>query len=46
MAFAGDTLRAEGEVTEVRENVVVLEQRVLSGERVAAEAVTEIRLAD
>jgi acyl dehydratase len=46
MAFAGDTLRAEGEVTEVRENVVVLAQRLLNGERVAAEAVTEIRLAD
>jgi acyl dehydratase len=46
MAFAGDTLRAEGEVTEVRDNMVVLAQRLLNGERIAAEAVTEIRLGD
>jgi acyl dehydratase len=46
MAFAGDTLRAEGEVNEVRERVVVLSQRLTNGNRVAAEAVTQIRLAD
>jgi acyl dehydratase len=48
MAFAGDTLRAEGEVTAVRAEangaVVVLAQRLLNGARVAAEATTEIRL--
>jgi hydroxyacyl-ACP dehydratase HTD2-like protein with hotdog domain len=46
MAFAGDTLRAEGEVAEVHQNAVVLSQRLMNGKRVAAEAVTEIRLAE
>jgi len=44
MAFAGDTLRAEGTVSEVKGNVVVLAQRLMNQERVAAEATTEIRL--
>jgi acyl dehydratase len=44
MAFAGDTLRAEGEVTEVRDRVVVLAQRLTSAGRLVAEATTEIRL--
>ena len=48
MAFAGDTLRAEGEVTEIRADgavdVVVLAQRLMLGERVAAESVTTVRL--
>lgn len=44
MAFAGDTLRAEGSVSELRGNVVVLAQRLMNQERVAAEAITEIRL--
>jgi acyl dehydratase len=45
MAFAGDTLRAEGQVTEVRENLVLLTQRLTSAGRLVAEATTEIRLA-
>jgi acyl dehydratase len=45
MAFAGDTLRAEGQVTEVRQNIVVLTQRLTSAGRLVAEATTEIRLA-
>lgn len=44
MAFAGDTLRAEGTVSEVKENAVVLTQRLMNQDRVAAEATTEIRL--
>jgi acyl dehydratase len=44
MAFAGDTLRAEGSVTEVADNVVVLTQRLTSAGRVCAEATTRIRL--
>jgi acyl dehydratase len=46
MAFAGDTLRAEGEVTEVRQGAVVLSQRLTSGARLVAEGVTELKLAD
>jgi acyl dehydratase len=45
MAFAGDTLRAEGQVIEVRESIVVLAQRLTSAGRLVAEATTEIRLA-
>jgi acyl dehydratase len=48
MAFAGDTLRAEGEVTAVRASasgpVVALAQRLTSAGRLVAEATTEIRL--
>jgi acyl dehydratase len=44
MAFAGDTLRAEGSVSEVRRNIVVVDQKLMNGDRVAAEATTEIRL--
>jgi acyl dehydratase len=44
MAFAGDTLRAEGTVSEVKGNAVVLTQRLMNQDRVAAEATTEIRL--
>jgi len=44
MAFAGDTLRAEGSVSEVRQNAVVLAQRLMNQDRVVAEATTEIRL--
>jgi hydroxyacyl-ACP dehydratase HTD2-like protein with hotdog domain len=44
MAFAGDTLVAEGEVAEVRGSSVVLAQRLLNAGEVAAEATTEIRL--
>jgi acyl dehydratase len=46
MAFAGDTLRADGEVTEIRAGVVVLAQRLTCAGRVVAEGLTEIRLAD
>lgn len=45
MAFAGDTLRAEGEVSELRADGVVLAQRLTCAGRLVAEAVTEIRLA-
>jgi acyl dehydratase len=45
MAFAGDTLRAEGEVMAVRDGVAVLAQRLTSAGRLVAEATTEIRLA-
>ena len=44
MAFAGDTLRAEGEITELKGAVVVLAQRLVNAGRVAAEATSEIRL--
>lgn len=44
MAFAGDTLRAEGAVSEINGNVVVLKQRLMNQEHVAAEATTEMRL--
>jgi acyl dehydratase len=42
--FAGDTLRAEGEVTAVRAGIVVLAQRLSNAGRLAAEATTEMRL--
>jgi acyl dehydratase len=48
MAFAGDTLRGEAEVSEVRagdgHHVVVVAQRLLNGERLVAECTTELRL--
>ena len=44
MAFAGDTLRAEGEVTAVRDGRVVLTQRLSNAGRLTAEATTEMRL--
>jgi acyl dehydratase len=44
MAFAGDTLRAEGEVQAIRDGIVVLAQRLTCGERLVAEATTELRL--
>lgn len=44
MAFAGDTLRAEGVVSETRSNLVILSQRLMNQDRLAAEATTEIRL--
>jgi hydroxyacyl-ACP dehydratase HTD2-like protein with hotdog domain len=43
-AFAGETLRAEGEVTAIRGPVVVLAQRLTSAARRVADATTEIRL--
>jgi len=48
MAFAGDTLRAEGEVTgvdtETSGTIVQLAQRLVGAGRLVAEATTEIRL--
>jgi acyl dehydratase len=45
MTFAGDTLSAEGEVTEVRGAVVTLAQRLKLGDgRLAADCTTELRL--
>lgn len=44
MAFAGDTLRAEGSVTSVSEATVVLEQRLTRGDRVIAECTTSLSL--
>jgi acyl dehydratase len=50
MAFAGDTLRAEGEVTAIRAGaggpIVALAQRLTSAGRLVAEAATELRLPD
>jgi acyl dehydratase len=46
MAFARDTLRAEGSVSEVSGSVVVLAQRLTNAGRVSAEATTRIRLPD
>ena len=44
IAFAGDTLRAEGAVTATEAGVVVLSQRMLNAGRVCAEATTRVRL--
>ena len=44
MAFAGDTLRAEGSVSEVHGDRVVLAQRLLNGERIVAECTTCLSL--
>ena len=44
MAFAGDTLRAEGSVTSADGGVVVLEQRLMNGERVIAECTSSLSL--
>ena len=44
MAFAGDTLRAEGQVASIKNDLVTISQRLMNQDRVAAEATTEIRL--
>ena len=44
MAFAGDTLRAEGSVAEVNGDTVVLQQRLLNGDRVIAECTSSLSL--
>ena len=48
MAFAGDTLRTEGEVQEIRPesaaDVIVLKQRLTKAGQLVAEATTEVRL--
>lgn len=44
MAFAGDTLRAEGSVTSLDAGTVILEQRLTRGDRVIAECTTSLSL--
>lgn len=44
MAFAGDTLRAEGSVTSVNGETVVLEQRLVRDDRVIAECTSSLSL--
>ena len=44
MAFAGDTLRAEGTVTEVSGDSVVIQLRLMNGERVVAECTSSLSL--
>ena len=44
MAFAGDTLRAEGTVSSVEGGTVVVEQRLTRGERVIAECTSSLSL--
>ena len=44
MAFAGDTLRAEGSVSDVNGEIVVLEQRLVNGDRVIAECTSSLSL--
>ncbi|OMI01609.1 hypothetical protein BSN85_31870 [Bradyrhizobium brasilense] len=43
MAF-GETLRSEGEVTQIRSSIVVVSRRLTSGSRLVCEAETEARL--
>lgn len=44
MAFAGETLRMEGEVTQIRASVVTVAQRLTSSRRLVSEAETDVRL--
>lgn len=44
MAFAGERLRVEGEVTQIRAHTVVVAQRLTSGGRLVSEAETEVQL--
>lgn len=44
MAFAGDTLRAEGEVSSIAQGVAILAQRLTKDGKTVAEAVTHVRL--
>jgi len=44
MAFAGDTLRAEGSATSVEGAVVVVEQRLMRGDRLIAECTSSLLL--
>lgn len=46
MAFAGETVVAEGEVAAVSDRTVVLAQRITSTGGLVAEATTEVRLPD
>jgi acyl-CoA thioesterase FadM len=44
ISFAGDTLRAEGEVESIENHTITLKQQILKGGEVVAEATTEVRL--
>ncbi len=45
MAFAGDTLRTEGHVAQVRgDGIVEIDQQILKGEVIVADATTQARL--
>ena len=44
MVFAGETVRCEGEVSEATEETVTISQRVLVGDRLAAEGTATVRL--
>jgi hypothetical protein len=44
IAFAGDTLRAEGELTGVRDQTALLAQRLTKDGKLVAEAATEVSL--
>lgn len=48
MVFAGDAIRCEGEVTDVRTEgafaIVICAQRLRVGEKIAAEATSEVRV--
>jgi acyl dehydratase len=44
LSFAGDTLRAEGEVASIENQTITLKQQLLKGGQVVAEATTEVRL--
>jgi acyl dehydratase len=44
MVFAGDTVRVEAEITGLEDGIVQAAQRVLVGERVAAEGTAEVRV--
>jgi acyl dehydratase len=44
MAFAGDTLRAEGSVTAVDGGVITVAQRLMNGDRLIAECTSSLLL--
>jgi acyl dehydratase len=44
ISFAGDALRAEGEVVSIENQTITLKQQLLKDGKVVAEATTEVRL--
>jgi acyl dehydratase len=44
MVFAGDTVRVEAEITGLEDGIVQATQRVVVGDRVAAEGTAEVRM--
>ncbi len=44
MAFGGETLTVEGEVTQIRDRTVVVAQKLTSAGRLVSDAETEVRL--